>query len=91
MKELLAPTTSADTSKKIIISDDRFVSVAANGLAGAEEVTFDIDLNGTWVAIATSSTPKLDASNNLTQLAGPNTYRVNKDATVASVGVYLVD
>lgn len=86
MKEIIAPTTDASASVKLHINSDRYVSVSANNLAGAEEVTFDVEMNGSWVALAPAV--KLDASTNTIQLAGPNTYRINKDSTAGACGVY---
>lgn len=86
MKEIIAPITAASATKKLHINSDRYVSVGADNLAGAEEVTFDVNMGGNWEPLAPAV--KLDASTNVIQLAGPNTYRINKDATAGACGVY---
>ena len=43
-------------------------------------------MGGNWEPLAPAV--KLDASTNVIQLAGPNTYRINKDATAGACGVY---
>ena len=86
MKTLIEPTTSAKT-KSLYIPNDQFVSVAHDGLAGSEKITFKIELDGTFVPIVPEIA--LDASTNYLQIAGPNTYEVSKDATIGAVGVYV--
>lgn len=86
MRTLIEPTTDAKVNK-IFIPDDRFISVAHDGLAGIEKISFQIELNGTFVAIIPAV--EMTAAGNYIQIAGPNTYKVLKDATVASVGVYI--
>lgn len=86
MRELIAPTTDAVT-KSIQVPNDKFVSVAHNGLTGAEEITFNIKM----ADVPTPVAPKvaLTATTNLVQIAGPMTYEVVKPTTVAAVGVYV--
>lgn len=86
MRELIAPTTSAVT-KSIYIPSDGYVSVAHNGLAGAEEITFNITMNDVSTPVLPAIT--LTASLNLIQIAGPCTYDVVKPSTASPVGVYI--
>lgn len=88
MKTLIEPTTSAVT-KKLHINTDRFASVAHDGLAGAEKITFNISLDGTYTPILPEVA--LDATLNYIQIAGPNTYEVVKPVTASAVGVYIED
>jgi len=87
MKELITPKTGAET-KSLYIVNDKFVSLAASFLAGAEEITINILLAG----VSTPVIPKiaLTASENIIQLAGPNTYEIVKPTTAGAVGVYTV-
>ena len=86
MKILIESTTAA-VSRKLHISSDQFVSIAHDGLVGAEEITFEIDLAGTFTAVA----PKvaLTAGTNYIQIAGPNTYNVVKPTTASPVAVFV--
>lgn len=87
MKTIIEPTTAAET-KSLYIPDDRFVSIAHDGLIGGEEITINIILNG----ISTPVVPKiaLSAAENIIQLAGPNSYDVLKPITANPVGFYTV-
>ena len=86
MKELLVPKTGADSTKKIHINNDRYVSVSANNLAGAETVSFHINQGGTWAAPVPAI--ELTATENYIQLAGPNTYLAVKSVTAGACGIY---
>jgi hypothetical protein len=86
MKQIIAAKTGADVTQTICIPNDRFVSIAASGLAGAEVIDIEIDLNGTWVAPAPAI--QLSVAATYIQIAGPCTYRVNKPVTAGAVAVF---
>ena len=88
MKTLIEATTAADDAL-IFIPDDKFVSIAQSGLAAAEVISFEIDLDGTWTAIVPAI--ELTATENYIQIAGPNTYRVVKGVTASPTTVYVED
>ena len=86
MKTVIAPTINAATHE-FFVPTDQFVSIAQNGLSGAELVGIDADMDGTWVQVL--PVVILDTSVNLIQLGGPCTYRINKPITTNPTGLYL--
>lgn len=85
MRTIIAPTTSAET-KLIRVDSDEYVSVAQYGLEGTEKITFEIDMDG-WKPVLPELA--LYSNENYVQIAGPNTYRINKPVTVSPTGVYF--
>jgi len=87
MQTIIEPTTDAKT-ERLYIPDDRFVSIAHDGLISSEEITVNVILNG----VSTPVVPKiaLSAAENVIQLAGPNKYDILKQATTNPVGFYVV-
>ena len=87
MKTLIEPTVDAVT-ESMYIPDDRYFSLAQNGLTGGEEITVNIRIGATSVPVV----PKVAVSvaENLIQLAGPNTYEIIKPVTASPTGVYYV-
>lgn len=86
MKTVIAPTMAAATHI-FFVPTDQFVSIAQNGLSGAELVTIEADMDGTYVQIL--PVVILDTSVNLIQLGGPCTYRISKPSTANPAGLYL--
>ena len=85
MKTLIPATTKAATHI-IYIQSDNWVSIAHDGLTGIEELSVEIDLDGTWTPV----TPPivLSESNNYMQLSGPNSYRLVKPVTANPVAIF---
>ena len=87
MKEIIAAKTGADVTQQIYLPNgDNWASIAASGLAGAEVISLEIDLNGTW----TAPVPAIELTTAATyiQVAGPGTYRINKPITAGPVAVF---
>ncbi len=90
MNELI-PAQTAAAEEIITISGDRYVSIGCDGLVSAEKVTFEVDMGGFVAITFEGSEEVLDVDTNLIQLAGPNTYKVKKSATIATIGVFWVE
>lgn len=89
--ELIPATIDAAQSGIFYVPYDRPVSVMTSpDLAGVEKVTVQIthDNGETWVDYLDGATVQLTSSENAIRLYGPMTYRVNKDVTASSTGVY---
>lgn len=87
MKQIIAPTVSANTQHFVSIPGNNQSTIAQLGLAGSEVITFDIDLNGTWYPLLPAI--ELTATVNTIVLTGPNSYRINKPTTAGLTSVYL--
>lgn len=90
MKSIIAPTTSAATTK-ISINAGMRLTVSAGKLTGAETVTFQLDEDG----VATlgdlyqdGNLRQLTATHNAITIPGPIDLEVTKSVTAAAVGVY---
>lgn len=94
---MVARTTSAvSNSSALSIAADcsawAEVCIHADGLAGAEEVDIYMNSNGTLIPVydsGTSAAAVLTASKPQLRLAGGVEYRVAKDSTAGSCGVYM--
>jgi len=90
MKELIAPTT-AIVSRKISIDGHMRLTVSAGKLAGAENVTFQLDEDGVSSLgdlYQDGNIQQLTATHNAFTIPGPIDLIVTKSATAAAVGVY---
>ena len=83
---LLDPTTSAANSQQFTVTD-KGVTVKANALAGAEEADIQILIGTTWKNTGDSLTATYSAG--IISGDSPGRYRVAKDATASSCGIYL--
>lgn len=91
--QLLAPTTSGATGSFFDCAGPHLpITIVAEGLAAAEEVTFEISAdNGvSWGPIGTADSDKLIASSVVKVFSAPGKYRPVKTATVGSVGVEAI-
>ena len=90
MKTVIAATTEA-ASAVVNLSIHGVLPLLASGLAGDESVTVEIPTPaGGWTPYTSSgSTVKLSADDNKILLDVPGSYRLNKTATLAAVGVLL--
>jgi hypothetical protein len=90
---IFVPTTDAVTAKQPFeTAGYQAVIVAADKLAGAEEVDLFIDANGTWLTLADSSGTAIKLTATITSLAlegGPR-YACTKDATATATGVVVI-
>ena len=93
-KCVITPTTDAVTANQPFKSAGyQSVVVAADNLAGAEEVDLFMKVGASWVAVpnADGDAPQtLTATNPMVELAGGPYYSVKKDATVGACGVFVV-
>lgn len=82
-----AVTTQADLSTKYY----KNVVVAADRLAGAEEVDIYIKVNGTYIIYTVAGTAvKLTATSPSATLPGGPIYGFQKDATATATGVFAL-
>lgn len=90
---VLADTTSAAISEEFYtVSNNQIIAIQCMGLTGTEKATLEMKdwQKGTWSAVQMSGVnPIFDIGNNLQFVRGPIAYRVNKEASAASVGVNL--
>jgi hypothetical protein len=96
---LLAPTTSAAQSEAFKVTRNMLpVTLHANLLAGAEtaDVQISVDNGSNWVdiretVVGVGAAIELTVNHNVYRISSPGYYRVDKDATVGSCGIYLFD
>lgn len=89
---ILTPTTSAAQSSAIRLGDHETVTLVCPGLAGVETAQLQIsyDEGTTYVDYYDrDGVAQFTATCNALLVEGPGTFRVDKDASVASVGVYV--
>lgn len=75
-----------------VINRNRVVTLAADGLAGAEEVTIEHKRGASFVSAtdwATASVIKLTATADMVKLDAPGEYRFNKPSTAGAVSLHL--
>ena len=90
MKEVLVPTTSAVTSTAFECNGRNPLTVICAGLAGGETADVQIDLNGVWTPLIRDKNDSgFTASINFIVFNTPGKFRVDKSASVATVGVYV--
>ena len=95
MKELLAPATGAGQSSAFFVGQGEIGTVIAEPLLqSAEKGTLQItnDDGTTWINALNGDTPEsneLSAATTVIYVKGPGLYRIDKDASTASVGIYL--
>lgn len=88
----LSPTTSATASSSFFISGLERVTVICPGLAGAETAQLQISYDEGLTFIDyydRDGIVQFTATCNGLLVEGPGTFRVDKDASVGAVGVYL--
>jgi hypothetical protein len=88
---VIKPATAAVTTKAIIRTNGRPVTVSADNLATTEECDLWIMAGATWKAVTDTSgtAQKLTASIPALVLEAGPTYAVTKDATAGACGVYV--
>lgn len=87
--QALAPTTAADTSVTFTLADGQSTHIHTSGLISPERINIEIDQGGAFKAMVLDGSPQqITASNNIRRITGPGTFRVNKPATAAAVGIY---
>lgn len=96
-KTLLAPQTAAGQSSIVRVKRDSSsksgspISLSAPGLAGGEnaDVQFSKDEGATWDDLFQDGAQiRITSINNMITIFGPGTYRVDKEATAAAVGIF---
>lgn len=90
MKTVIAPTTDTATAL-LSLSIHGVLPLLCSGLVGDEAVTIEIPTPaGGWTPyVSSGATVKLTADDNKILLDVPGSYRLNKTATLAAVGVLL--
>lgn len=92
MFSVIAPVTDAVAAHVLVdASNHEWVMLAANNLAGAEEVDILIRVGGGYVAApnqAQTGPAKLTATITAVKMEGGLEYAVLKDATAGACGVY---
>lgn len=91
-KEIIAPTTSAETTEQEIRVTDLPASIIATNLATTETVSiaFSVDNGKNWEDLYLEGLQvQLTATNKAVGLYSPMLIAVTKSATAAASGVYL--
>lgn len=90
MRTVIAPTTEAATAL-VTLSIHGVLPILATGMVGDEKVTVEIPTPaGGWTAYVSGGAPVvLSVHDNKVLLDVPGSYRLNKTATLAAVGVQL--
>lgn len=84
----LIPTTSAAVSNPFAVRGDESLSVAANGLAGAETAVIQIH-NGVEFVDLTDASATVTATDPTTTINAAGLYRIRKGVTVAAASVIV--
>ena len=96
-KNILAAAVGAGQSAPFFVPQDESVSVwAVIPMDGATKATLQItnDDGTTWTDALTGATPEtneLSATTTIIQVSGPGLFRIDKEATTASIGIWLAE